>query len=780
MEYKTNDLIQELSTNFIEYAAAVNTDRAIPDATCGLKPVARRILFGTLDNGYTSNKQYVKCARIVGDVMGTLHPHGDSSIYGALVRLAQDWVMRYPLIDFHGNVGNIAGDGPAAYRYTEARLSKLAEIGLLKGLKKRNVDYMPNYDESSEEPVTLPAIFPNLLCNPNTGIGVAMACNWLPHNLTEVSQAIFDYMDGKEPMLLGPDFPTGGVIINANDIPSIMATGRGSVKLRGQYRTEKNKIIFYEIPYNVNSEDLIKEIGTVCDAGEIDGVTDVRDESNKKGLRIVIECKKDANLEIIARKLFAKTDLQVSLSYNQVALVDKTPTELNLKQCIEIYLKHNRECLAREAQFDLNKAQDRLEIVNGLLRALEDIDNIIALIKSSASAAAAKTALIEKYKFTEPQAKAIVDMKLGRLAGLEKMELNQEKEDLVKEIAELNALLNSIEKQDDAIRTRLREVVNKFGDCRRTQLTHIEVKPEEKDIETVVPVDCVVVMTKSGLVKRIPAKSFKTQHINGKGIKTLGDTILDTISTNTVDTLMVFTDAGKMYKVLVDDIAEGTNASRGLPISDYARVKEGEKVVAITSLLRKTDSEFIVFITKNGIVKKTAISEFEHVKRGSGITAIKLKEGDAIVCATFLKDEDLILVTKTGTSIRFETSSVMAIGRNTCGVKGIAIKDGDEVVAGMVVANDKQSLAIFYEGGSAKRMPVTELVLQNRGGKGALIAPRTEVVVAAAVVDDNDAMLIIGNPNSICVEVSEIPFIGRQYVGNKMFKEGKIITAVKL
>lgn len=780
MYNQTSDLVKELSTNFIEYAAAVNTDRAIPDATSGLKPVARRILYGTLDGGHLSNKPHVKCARIVGDVMGVLHPHGDSSIYGALVRLAQDWVMRYPLIDFHGNVGNIAGDGPAHYRYTEARLSKLSEMGLLKGLKKRNVEFTPNYDESTEEPITLPAIFPNLLCNPNTGIGVAMACNWLPHNLTEVANAIFDYMDGREPYIPGPDFPTGGLIINSNDMANCLATGRGSVKLRGQYKIEKNQIVFYEIPYGVNTEDLIREIGTVCDEGQVEGVKDVRDESNKKGLRIVIECRSGENLDVIVNKLFAKTDLQVSICYNQVALVDKTPTELGLKQCIEIYLNHNRKCIVREITFDLSKAQDRLEIVEGLLRALEDIDNIIALIKASASAATAKDALIEKYSFTEPQAKAIVDMKLGRLAGLEKIELNDERAELIAEIANLNAILSSTERQDDIIRTRLKEIVHKFGDVRRTQLTHIEVKPEEKDIETVVPVDCVVVVTKSGMVKRVPTKSFKTQHINGKGIKTTEDTVLDTISTNTIDTLMVFTDAGKMYKVLVDDLPEGTNASKGQSISNYIRAKENEKIVAITSLLRKNEAEYIVFITKNGNIKKTSLSEFEHVKRGTGITAIKLKENDAIVSAVFLNEEDLILITKTGTSIRFETASIMPIGRNTTGVKGIAIKEDDEVIAALPVRNERESIAIFYVNGSAKRMPVTELVLQKRGGKGALLVPRTETVAAAAMVEENDAMLIIGGPNSICVPVSEIPFIGRQHVGNKMLKEGKIITAVKL
>ena len=358
-----NDLINELGTNFIEYAAAVNSDRAIPDAKSGLKPVARRILYGAYDGGRTSSKPHVKAARIVGDVMGTYHPHGDSSIYGALVRLAQPWIMRYPLIDFHGNMGSVDGDGPAAARYTEARLSKLSEAGLLSGLKKNCVDFIPNYDETTEEPVTLPSIFPNLLCNPNTGIGVAMACNWLPHNLNEVADAIYKYLAGEKNILIpGPDFPTGGIIINKNDIPGILRTGHGSVKVRGKYNIEKQNIIFYEIPYGTKTEDLLTQIGKACDDKEIEGINDIRNESNKKGLRIVIECEKGISPDSIVRKLFAKTDLQTSISYNQVALVDKTPTELNFMDCLKIYVEHNIECIVRESKFDLAKAQARLEI----------------------------------------------------------------------------------------------------------------------------------------------------------------------------------------------------------------------------------------------------------------------------------------------------------------------------------------------------------------------------------------------------------------------------------
>ena len=506
---QTNNLINELGTNFIEYAVAVNTDRALPDAKSGLKPVAKSILYGALEHGHTYSKAHVKCANIVGEVMAELHPHGDSSIYGALVRLSQPWVMRYPLIDFHGNNGNISGDPPAHYRYTEARLSTLSEEGLLKGIKKRTVDFIPNYDEKKEEPVTFPAIFPNLLCNPNTGIGVAMACNWLPHNLNEVAQAINDYLDGKEPTIAGPDFPTGGIIINKNDIPNILKTGHGSVKVRGKYKIEKQSIVFYEIPYGTTIESLMTEIGEVCDQQEIEGISNIRDESNKKGIRIVIECQKNANIDLIVKKLFSKTNLQTSISYNQVALIDKTPTELNFKDCIKIYIEHNLDCLVREFKFDLNKAMARLEIVNGLLKALEDIDNIITLIKQSSSAVAAKDNLISTYHFSENQAKAIVDMILGKLAGLEKIELQYDTPELDETVTKLNTLITDKNSQIQILRERLEAIVKKYGDARRTELTQIANASEDKEVEAVVPEDVVVILSQTGDIKRIPAKSFK-------------------------------------------------------------------------------------------------------------------------------------------------------------------------------------------------------------------------------------------------------------------------------
>lgn len=777
-----NDLIQELGTNFIEYAVAVNTDRAIPDATSGLKPVARRILWSTFESGRLFSKPHVKAARIVGDVMGAYHPHGDSSIYGALVRLSQNWVMRYPLIDWHGNNGNIAGDGAAHMRYTEARLSKLAEDGMLNGLKKKNVDFIPNYSEDAEEPITLPSIFPNLLCNPNTGIGVAMACNWLPHNLGEVAQAIYDYMDGKEPTLPGPDFPTGGVIINSNDIPGIMKTGHGSVKVRGKYKVEGQNIVFYEIPYGTTIEALLTEIGEVCDNKEVEGVADIRDESNKKGLRIVISCQKGYDPDNVAKKLFLKTNLQTSISYNQVALINKTPTELNLKQSIEIYVKHNIECLVKEINFDLDKMKARLHIVEGLLIALEDIDNVIALIKASASSDAAKTKLIEKYKIDEIQAKSILAMRLSSLAKLEKVELEAEKDGLVKDIADLNDLLASDERQMKVIKERLETLVKKYGDARRTELTNVEVKPEEKEIATVVPKDVVVILSQTGEIKRIEKSSFRTQRKGGKGIKSEDDAVLDTIATNTIDTLLVFTDAGKMYRLLVDSVPAGTNASKGVRIGTLINLEPNEKVVAITSLERKNNKKYVVFITKQGLLKKTLLEEYIKTKRSTGIAAINIKDGDGIANIELMDEEDMIIITKKGLSIHFETKEIAAIGRVTAGVKAIKLGEDDEVLVGLPIKDNKQKVAVFAEYGQAKKTEISEFPTQGRGGKGVIVyktTPSTGEVVGAAMVNDNDNILLVGK-TSICIAATDVPELGRAAAGNIMIKNGNIKSVVKL
>ena len=778
---QNNDILNELSTNFIEYAVAVNTDRAIPDATSGLKPVHRRILWGAYEKGYTFSKPHVKSAKIVGDVMGTYHPHGDSSIYGALVRLSQPWVMRYPLIDWHGSNGNIDGDGPAHMRYTEARLSKLAEDGMLFGIKKRNVDFIPNYSEDTEEPVTLPAIFPNLLCNPNTGIGVAMACNFAPHNLKEVAQAIHDYVEGKEPMLPGPDFPTGGIIINMNDIPAIMNTGHGSVKVRAKYKVEKQNLVFYEIPYGTSTEALIAEIGKVAEE-ELSEITNIRNESNKKGLRIVVECKKDVNPDVIANKLFAKTNLQTSFSYNQDALINKTPTEVNLKDYIKIYLNHNIECLIKECDFDLKKAEARLEIVEGLLKALQDIDTIIAFIKKSASSAAAKDGLVSEFGFTEPQAKSIVAMRLGSLAKLEGVELNDEKAKLNETIDDLNRILGSETEQLNVILGRLDDLVKKYGDARRTELAQIEVPKEEKEIAEVIPEDVVVMLSQTGDIKRIPKASFRTQRKGGKGVKTADDAVMATIKTNTIDALLLFTNKGKMYRIIVDNIPIGTNVSKGSNVSTLINLENDEKVIAITNLARGNENKYVVFITKNGLFKKTSIEEYTKTKRSTGIAAINLKDGDSIANIELMNDEDMIIITKKGYSIHFETKEIAAIGRVTAGVKAIKLADDDEVLVGLPIRDKKETIAVFSSFGNAKKTNIDEFPLQARAGKGVVaykVSPATGDVVGATMINDEDNILLVGK-TSICVAATDIPQLGRAATGNIMIKNGQINSVTKL
>lgn len=783
MSNMKNNLTQELGQNFIDYAAAVNSDRAIPDAASGLKPVARRILYSAYDTGRSSNKPHVKCATIVGDCMGRFHPHGDSSIYSALVRLAQNWVMRYPLIDFHGNIGNIGGDGPAAYRYTEARLAPLTEEGLLLGLKKKNVPFQLNFDDSIEEPATLPAIFPNLLCNPNTGIGVALACSWASHNLREVGQAINDYLDGKEPMLPGPDFPTGGVIINKNDIPNIMRTGHGSVKIRGKYKIEGNTIIFYEVPYGIIVENLLTQIGELAESQEIVGIYQIRDESNKLGLRIAIECEKSANIIAVLEGLFAKTDLQSSFSYNQVALVNKVPTELNLTQCIEIYIQHNIDCLVKEAQYDLDKAIGRQEIVAGLLIALEDIDNVIKLIKASENSSAAKVNLMKQYSLSEVQAKAIVEMKLGKLAHLEKIELENENKELLELIQDLHNLLKSRDIQITTIRDRLNTLVNKFGDDRRTELTQITVTQSEEEEVYVEPEKCVVIMTESGLIKRIPAASFKTQKRGGKGVKSTDDIANSVIRTNTVDSLMIFSNRGKMYRLSVNDIPEGTNTSKGQSIKSLVPMEANEDPAVIYSIYKETDAKYVLFATKNGLLKKTTLDEYIKTKKKGGVLAINIKDDDELIAVSLVKEEPLVMVTTGGMTIKIDSNEVPATGRSTIGVKGLLLMPNDTLAAILPIRDENDKLAVFSESGLGKKFSLEEIPLQKRGGKGVICYKSTATsgpVAAASLVADEDDLLIVGDKSMICISAKDIPEMGRAASGNQLIKNSKILSVSKV
>ena len=773
------ELTHELGINFINYAMAVNTDRSIPDATTGLKPVHKRILYCALDDGNTSNKKHVKCANIVGSMLAKWHPHGDTAVYDALVRLAQPWIMRYPLIDFHGNRGNQIGDPPAHYRYTECRLAKISEDGILDGVKKHCVDFVPNFDETREEPVNLPAVFPNLLCNPNSGIGVALACSWAPHNLREVAAAINDYLDGKEPMLPGPDFPTGGLILNKDDIPKIMSTGKGTVRIRAKYECDGNDIIFNEIPYGLTVEKVVQELNDLADIdGKLDGVSEIKDETTKKSVRIVLRCKKDANIAKIISTVFAETSLQTSFSYNQVALVDGEPKLLNLKDCIEVYVKHNLSCIVKEYNFNLEKAKARLHIVEGLLKALEDIENIISTIRSSDTTTNAKKALQEKYGFSEEQAKAITDMKLGKLASLEKVEIENERAELLSTIENIMEILNSRDKQITMLRERLDTVVKKYGDDRITELAQIAIEKKQKEPVVVEPKDCVIIITSKNAIKRIDAKSFRPQKRNTTGVKTGNDTIVFSQKTNTQNVLMVFTSKGKMYRLIVDNIPEGTNASVGAPLSSLIEFEDEEKPMAFTTLSADNDKKFIFFATKKGIVKKVPLEEYNSLKR-TGVTAIKFKEGDELAAVTFINQEEMMLVTKNGMTIRFAAAGMPISSRTAQGVKGMNVAEDDQVITALPISNPASHLAIVSIDGLGKRTELKEFTIQNRGGKG-LSCYKNPIAGAELVVDD-DMLLISGDKTSIVVKATELPILNRTSLGNIMLKNNeKVISIAKI
>ena len=777
----------EIEQSLLDYGMSIISDRALPSAEDGLKPVNRRILYDMFDKGYMNNKKFVKCAQPVGDTMGRFHPHGDSSIYGALAWMSQDWNMRYPLISWHGNNGSRDGDEPAAYRYTECKLSKLGEE-MLADIKKNTVDWQNAYTDEEQEPVYLPGKLPNLIVNGTSGIAWAMACSFAPHNLIEVMNAAIYVLQNPDcevadllNFITGPDFPTGGLLINKDELKTAYLTGKGRARVRGEYTIESNKsgdsIVFTSIPYKVSKEKLTVDLDKLCESGEISGIKAIRDETNSDGVRFVIELEKGVSAEPIIAKIFKKTQLEDTYSFNQVALVDKKPRLLNIKQLIENYLEHQRDVLLRKTQYDIDKVQARLHILEGLLIALEDIDNIITLIKKSASAAAAKTALMEKYNLSEVQAKAILDMKLSKLAKLESVEIQNEKKELLEKFDSLSQILKNPVPEMINIFTDLK---NTYGDARRTTITQVSITKEEKEIEFVEPEKCVVTMTKDGMIKRIPSKSFRTQKRNGKGVKTQGDIVTATIRTNTIDSLMVFTTKGKMYRILVNDIPVGTNVSVGQSIKSLIAMDTDEEANLIYSIYRDTDAKYLLFTTKNGICKKTALEEYTSTKKKTGIAAINLKEGDSLVSVNLIKDEDIILMTHEGMAIKFNSSEISASGRATSGVKGITLKADDYVVSALPIRHNTDEIAIFSERGLGKKIKMDELILQKRAGKGLIVYKPTDVsgkVCAGALISDEDSILIVGAASSICISAQDVPLLSRGSLGNQLIK-GTSITSV--
>ena len=783
-------ITDEVEQSMLDYGMSIITDRALPSAEDGLKPVNRRILYDMFDKGYMNNKKFVKCAQPVGDTMGRFHPHGDSSIYGALTWMSQEWNMRYPLIAWHGNNGSRDGDEPAAYRYTECKLSKIGEE-MLADIKKNTVDWQNAYTDEEEEPIYLPGRIPNLIVNGTSGIAWAMACSFAPHNLTEVMDATIHILENPEcPVkdvlnyIAGPDFPTGGLVVNKDELPSAYLTGKGRARIRGEYVVESDKkgdtIVFTSIPYKVSKEVLVVKIDELCNEGKLNGIAAIRDESNKDGVRFVIELEKGVSAEPIVSKLFKLTPLENTYSFNQVALIDKKPVLVNMKQLIESYIEHQRDVLLRKTKFDLDKIKARIHILDGLLIALEDIDNVIALIKKSESAAVAKTNLMAKYNLSEVQAKAILDMKLSRLARLEKIEIENEKNEKVLESKRLEGILAN---PTPELKRIFEEVKNEYGDARRTTITQAAVTKEEKEIEFVEPEKCVVIMTEGGLIKRVPATSFRTQKRGGKGVKTQDDITQAVIRTNTIDSLMIFTNKGKMYRLLVDEIPAGTNATKGQSIKSLVAMDRDEEASIIYSIYRDTDAKYVLFVTKNGMVKKTTLEEYVKTKKKTGIAAISIKEGDELVSVSLVKDEPLVLVTGKGMAIKFSSMDVSATSRATSGVKGMNLNDEDYIVAALPVRHDTDSLAVFSEAGLGKKFELNELITQKRGGKGLICykpTDKTGDLTCAALIADEDNILVCGLSNSICISATEVPALGRISVGNQILKGTKLLSVTKV
>lgn len=783
-------ITDEVEQSMLDYGMSIITDRALPSAEDGLKPVNRRLLYDMFDKGYMNNKKFVKCAQPVGDTMGRFHPHGDSSIYGALVWMSQPWNMRYPLIAWHGNNGSRDGDEPAAYRYTECKLSKIGEE-MLADIKKNTVDWQNAYTDEEEEPIYLPGRIPNLIVNGTSGIAWAMACSFAPHNLTEVMDATIHILENPEcPVkdvlnyITGPDFPTGGLVVNKDELPSAYLTGKGRARIRGEYVVESDKkgdtIVFTSIPYKVSKEVLVIKIDELCNEGKLNGIAAIRDESNKDGVRFVIELEKGVSAEPIVSKLFKLTPLENTYSFNQVALIDKKPVLVNMKQLIESYIEHQRDVLLRKTKFDLDKIKARIHILDGLLIALEDIDNVIALIKKSESAAVAKTNLMAKYNLSEVQAKAILDMKLSRLARLEKIEIENEKNEKVLESKRLEGILAN---PTPELKKIFEDVKNEYGDARRTTITQAAVTKEEKEIEFVEPEKCVVIMTEGGLIKRVPATSFRTQKRGGKGVKTQDDITQAVIRTNTIDSLMIFTNKGKMYRLLVDEIPAGTNATKGQSIKSLVAMDRDEEASIIYSIYRDTDAKYVLFVTKNGMVKKTTLEEYVKTKKKTGIAAISIKEGDELVSVSLVKDEPLVLVTGKGMAIKFSSMDVSATSRATSGVKGMNLNDEDYIVAALPVRHDTDSLAVFSEAGLGKKFELSELITQKRGGKGLICykpTDKTGDLTCAALIADEDNILVCGLSNSICISATEVPALGRISVGNQILKGTKLLSVTKV
>ena len=795
------DLKKKMEDSYIDYAMSVIAARALPDVKDGLKPVQRRVLYSMIELNNGPDKPHRKSARIVGDTMGKYHPHGDSSIYGALVNMAQDWSTRYPLVDGHGNFGSMDGDGAAAMRYTEARLSKIS-MELLADINKNTVDFVPNFDNTEKEPVVLPSRYPNLLVNGTSGIAVGMATNIPPHNLREIVGAVVRIIDNQVnedrktdideilQLVKAPDFPTGGVILGTRGSEEAYRTGRGKVRVRAVTDMEtmsngKTRIVVSELPYMVNKANLVLKIADLVKNKKIEGITDLRDESSREGMRVVIELRKDVNANVVLNQLYKHTQLQDSFGVIMLALVDNQPKVMNLLDMLNYYLEHQKDVVTRRTKYDLNKAEERDHILQGLLKALDHIDEVIRIIRASASTAEAKLNLIERFEFTDIQAQAIVDMRLRALTGLEREKLENEHRELMAKIKELKAILADEKLLLGVIRTEIQVIADKYGDDRRSKIGY---DVYDINMEDLIPRgNTVIAMTSLGYIKRMTVDNFKTQNRGGKGIKGMTtieeDYIEDLLMMDTHQYVMFFTNMGRVYRMKAYEIPEAGRTARGTAIINLLQLNPGEKISAMIPVMTYDDDQNLFMVTKKGIVKKTSIVEYSNVRK-NGLIAINLRDDDELIeVKTTNKDTDILLVTKFGMCIRFKETDVRGTGRSSMGVIGMNLADRDEVI-GMQLNTQGDELLIVSENGMGKRTNINEFTVQRRGGKGIkcykIVEKTGNVVGVKAVSEEHEIMMITTEGIIIQIRMSDVSVLGRITSGVKLINLEKGVKVAKI
>ncbi len=781
------DLKDTMEESYIDYAMSVIASRALPDVRDGLKPVQRRIMYAMIELNNGPDKPHRKCARIVGDTMGKYHPHGDSSIYGALVNLAQDWSTRYPLVDGHGNFGSVDGDGAAAMRYTEARLSKIS-MEMLSDINKDTVDFIPNFDETEKEPVVLPSRFPNLLVNGTSGIAVGMATNIPPHNLKEVIDGVLKIIENVQAdketvmeeilgIIKGPDFPTGAEILGTKGIEQAYRTGRGKIRVRAVTNIEpmdngKNRIVVTELPYMVNKAKLIEKISELHRDKKVDGITDLRDETNREGMRICIELRRDVNPNIVLNQLYKHTQLQDTFGVIMLALVNNEPVVMNILQMLKYYLKHQEEVVTRRTKYELNKAEERAHILEGLLIALDNIDEVISIIRSSKSTAEAKEKLAGRFSLSDAQAQAIVDMRLRALTGLEREKIESEYAELQKKIAEFKRILSDRNVLLDVIKEEIIEIRNKYGDDRRTSIGYDEYDISIEDLVT--RQNTIITMTKLGYIKRMSVDNFKSQHRGGKGIKgmqTIDDDYIERmVMTTTHHDIMFFTNKGRSYKIKAYEIPESGRSARGTAIINIIQLMPGERITAMITMSELDDETYLFMATKKGLVKKTLASEYRNIRK-SGLQAINLRDDELIEVKVTNDSHDIIMVTKHGQCIRFNEKDVRSTGRASMGVIGMNLSYDDEIVA-MQLSSQGDYMLFVSEFGMGKRTETSEFPLQRRGGKGIkcykITGKTGNVVAAKAINEDNEVMIINTEGIIIQLMVREVSILGRITSGVKL------------